>query len=78
MRVLLALLVVSYLIYVAEGRDCGDGCSRPSDDGVSAILKNPKDCYKVSEQGSNMYLCDYCISVLIFLQYLCVTSPELD
>ena len=49
MRVLLALLVVSYLVYVAEAGDCGDGCSRPSDDGKFAILKNPRDCYKVSD-----------------------------
>ena len=63
MRVLLALLVVSYLVYVAEAGDCGDGCSQPSYNGKFAILKNPRDCYKVSEQGSNMYLCDYCITV---------------
>ena len=50
MRVLLALLVVSYLVYVAEGRDCRDGCNPPSDDGKFAILKNPKDCYKVSDR----------------------------
>ena len=49
MRVLLALLVVSYLVYVAEGRDCRNGCSRPSDNGKFAILRNPRECYKVSD-----------------------------